>query len=59
MNKKYVIIVEIVWAIIGLACLAISAREFLNNGKQAWIFLVMTVFSFTLAGLREYQRKKL
>jgi len=33
-------------------------REFINSGKQAWIFLVMAVFSFMLAGIREFQRKK-
>jgi hypothetical protein len=58
MNKKYIIVVEIVWAIIGLASISISVREFINHGKQAWIFLIMAVFSFLLAGLREYQRKK-
>jgi len=58
MNKKYIIIVELIWAVIGVASLTIAVREFISRGKQAWIFLIMAVFSFMLAGIREYQRKK-
>jgi hypothetical protein len=59
MNKRYAIIVEILWIIIGLISLFISIKEFLNKGKQAWIFLIMALFSFLLVWIRERQRKKL
>ncbi|HNX66451.1 MAG TPA: hypothetical protein PKH02_06175 [Bacteroidales bacterium] len=58
MNKRYLIIVELLWAVIGLTSFTIAVREFINKGKQAWVFLAMAVFSFMLAGIREYQRKK-
>jgi|WetSurMetagenome_2_1015567.scaffolds.fasta_scaffold00313_17 hypothetical protein len=58
MSKRYLIIVELIWAAIGVACLTIAMREFITGGRQGWIFLIMAVFSFLLAGLREYQRKK-
>jgi len=58
MNKKYIIFIEILWTVIGLVSLFISVKEFINKGRQAWIFLIMALFSFMLAGIREYQRKK-
>ena len=58
MNKKYLIIVELLWAVIGITSLTIAVREFISRGRQAWIFLVMALFSFMLAGIREFQRKK-
>lgn len=58
MSRRYLIIMELIWAAIGVACLTIAVREFINRGGQAWIFLIMAVFSLLLAGLREYQRKK-
>ena len=59
MNKRYLNITGILWAVIGISCLIITIREFLNNGDKAWMFLIMTVLSLSLAAIRLYQRKKL
>ncbi len=60
MNKKSLLLIEIIWAILGLLCLAIAIRETINHGiSQALLFYVMTAGAFALAFLRDSQRKKL
>jgi len=59
MNRRYLNITGILWAVIGISCLSITIREFLNHGSKAWMFLIMTVLSLSLAAIRFYQRKKL
>jgi len=60
MNKKSLLLIEIIWIILGAVCLAIAVRETVINGfGKAWLFLVMSVFAFILAWLRDSQRKKL
>jgi hypothetical protein len=60
MNKKSLLLIEIIWIILGLMCLGIAIRETVNNGiSRAWLFYVMTAAAFVLAWLRDSQRKKL
>jgi hypothetical protein len=40
MNKKSLLLIEIIWIILGLMCLGIAIRETVNNGiGRAWLFL--------------------
>ena len=60
MNKKSLLLIEIIWIILGIACLAIAVREIAINGfGKAWLFLVMSAVAFILAWMRDSQRKKL
>jgi len=60
MNKKSLLLIEIVWIILGLVCLGIAIREITTNGfRQAWLFIVMSAAAFVLARIRDSQRKKL
>jgi membrane protein implicated in regulation of membrane protease activity len=56
MNKKALMVIEIIWIILGLG---IAIREIVTNGfGRAWLFLVMSAVAFLLAGVRDRQRKK-
>ncbi|MCU0377744.1 MAG: hypothetical protein MUC78_05735 [Bacteroidales bacterium] len=58
MNRKALLAIEIIWVILGILCLVITVREMIINGfGRAWIFLVMSVAAFTLAWVRDRQRK--
>lgn len=60
MNKKSLLLIEIIWIILGLMCLGIAIRETVNAGiGRAWLFYVMAIAAFVLAGIRDSQRKKL
>jgi uncharacterized membrane protein YbaN (DUF454 family) len=60
MNKKALMVIEIIWIILGLLCLGIAIREIVTNGLgRAWLFLVMSAVAFLLAGVRDRQRKKM
>jgi hypothetical protein len=60
MSKKTLLLIEIVWALLGLVCLGIAIREISQNGlRGAWLWLIMTVGAFTLAAVRDSQRKKM
>ena len=59
MNKKALLLIEIVWVILGLLCLGIAIRELIINGfSKAWLFLIMSAAAFVLAAIRDRQRKK-
>ena len=59
MNKKALLLIEIVWVVLGLLCLGIAIRELIINGfSKAWLFLVMSAAAFVLAAIRDRQRKK-
>jgi hypothetical protein len=59
MNKKSLLLIEIVWIILGLMCLGIAVRETVTNGLgRAWLFFVMAAAAFVLSGIRDSQRKK-
>lgn len=59
MNKKYLLVIEIVWVVLGLACLGIAVREITANGfRSGLLYLVMAAGAFALAWIRDSQRKK-
>lgn len=58
MNRKSLLLIEIIWIILGLMCLGIAVRETVNAGiGRAWLFYVMAVAAFVLAWIRDSQRK--
>ena len=60
MNKKSLLLIEIIWIILGLMWLGIAIRETVNAGiGRAWLFYVMAIAAFVLAWIRDSQRKKL
>lgn len=60
MNKKSLLLIEIVWVILGIICLGIAIREISANGiKSGLLYLVMATGAFVLAWIRDSQRKKL
>jgi hypothetical protein len=60
MNKKSLLLIEIIWIILGLICLGIAVREISANGFTAGLlYLVMAAGAFALAWMRDSQRKKL
>lgn len=60
MNKKYLLMIEIVWIVLGVICLGIAIREITANGlKSGLLYLVMAAGAFVLAWMRDSQRKKL
>lgn len=60
MNKKSLLLIEIVWVILGIICLGIAIREISANGvKSGLLYLVMAAGAFVLAWIRDSQRKKL
>lgn len=60
MNRKSLLLIEIIWIILGLMCLGIAIRETVNAGiNRAWLYYVMAVGAFVLAWTRDSQRKKL
>lgn len=60
MSKKTLLLIEMVWVLLGLACLGIAIREISQNGlRGAWLWFVMSAGAFALAALRDSQRKKM
>ncbi|MBE0679318.1 MAG: hypothetical protein IH592_11200 [Bacteroidales bacterium] len=60
MNKKSLLLIEIIWVILGIVCLGIAIREISANGiKSGLLYLVMAAGAFVLAWIRDSQRKKL
>jgi len=60
MNKKSLLLIEIVWVILGILSLGIAIREISANGfKSGLLYLVMAAGAFVLAWMRDSQRKKL
>lgn len=60
MNKKYLLLIEIVWIVLGLICLGIAIKEISTNGfTSGLLYLVMSVGAFALAWVRDSQRRKL
>jgi len=60
MKSKFLLVLEIVWVIIGLACTAAGINSAVGNElKKSLIFFVMAAISFIFARIRHLQRKKL
>lgn len=59
MNKKSLLIVEIVWVIVGFMCIAAGIRFAVKTGgPRVLVFILMAVISFGFALIRHRQRKK-
>lgn len=59
MNKKLLLILEIVWIITGVLCLAAGVRSIANDGGNlSFIFPILALVSFFFAWLRHKERKK-
>ena len=60
MNKKSLLLIEIIWIILGTVCLGIAVREISANGlKSGLLYLVMAAGAYALVWVRDSQRKKL
>jgi len=60
MNKKSLLLIEIVWIILGTVCMGIAIREISLNGfTSGLLYLVMAAGAYALAWVRDSQRKKL
>jgi hypothetical protein len=59
MNKKSLLILEIVWIIVGFLCIAAGISfAFKTGGSRVFVFILMALVSFVFAWARHHQRKK-
>ena len=59
MKKGSLLILEIVWIIVGIVCIAAAIRfAIIAGGSRIFIFLLMALVSFAFAWTRHRQRKK-
>lgn len=59
MNRKHLLILEIIWITTGVLCIAAGVRYAITaGGTRIFIFIVMASISFLFAWLRHRERKK-
>jgi hypothetical protein len=59
MNKRSLLILEIVWFAVGIICIAAAIRfAIMTGGSRVLIFILMALVSFAFAWVRHRQRKK-
>ncbi len=59
MNKKTLIILEILWIVIGIFCIAAAIHnKIIGGGDKFLILLGMGLLAFVMAYFRDRQRKK-
>jgi hypothetical protein len=59
MNKRFLLILEIIWITTGTLCLAVGIRSAVISGdSRTFIFLLLALISFLFAWLRHRERKK-
>jgi len=59
MNKRFLLILEIIWIFTGILCLVVGIRNAVKTGdNRTWFFLLLSFISFLFAWLRHRQRKK-
>jgi hypothetical protein len=59
MKNKSLLILEITWIIVGIACIFAGIRSVLRStGSRYIIFFIMALISFGFAWVRHNQRKK-
>jgi superfamily II helicase len=59
MNKKVLLILEIIWITTGILCIAAGVRYIINGGgKMVWMFPLFALISFLFAWFRHRERKK-
>jgi membrane protein implicated in regulation of membrane protease activity len=59
MRKKTLLVLEIIWIIVGVVCIAAGIKfAFMTGGNRVFIFILMAIISFAFAWVRHRQRKK-
>jgi len=59
MNKKSLLILEIVWIVVAILCIAAGIRYTIKfDGSKVIIFILMALVSIAFAWIRHRQRKK-
>lgn len=59
MNKKTVTILEILWIVIGIFCIAAAIHNKLSGEGERFLILIgMGILAFIMAYVRDRQRKK-
>jgi hypothetical protein len=59
MKNSALLVLEIIWIVTGLLCIAAATRLAINNGgSKIIIFALMALISFMFAWLKHKQRKK-
>lgn len=59
MRNSSLLILEIIWVVTGLLCIAAGIRyEYTDGGNKIFIFALMAIISFVFATIRHRQRKK-
>lgn len=59
MNKKFLILLEVVWIVTGILCLFAGIKYATGSGgKITYIFFLLAVVSFLFAWYRDRERKK-
>ena len=59
MNRKYLIVLEVIWIITGILCLIAGIRYATGKGgNKTIIFFLLAGVSFLFAWFRDRERKK-
>jgi hypothetical protein len=59
MNKKSLLVLEIVWIAVGIICILAGIKfAILTGGSRVFIFFLMALVSFAFAWVRHRHRKK-
>jgi len=59
MRNRYLLVVEIIWIVTGVLCIAAGIRfAVTEGGGKIFIFVLMAIISFVFALSRHNQRKK-
>ncbi len=59
MNKRTLIILEILWIVIGVFCIAAAVHNKITSGGERFLILLgMGILAFIMAYVRERQRRK-
>jgi hypothetical protein len=59
MNKRTLIILEVIWIVIGIFCIAAAIHNKITTGGERFLILLgMGILSFIMAYIRDRQRKK-
>jgi hypothetical protein len=59
MNKRFLLVLEIVWIIVAILCIAAGIRYLIKfDGSRIIIFFLMALVSIAFAWIRHRQRKK-
>jgi hypothetical protein len=59
MNKRTLIILEILWIVIGVLCVAAAIHNKITSGGERFLILLgMGILAFIMAFVRDRQRRK-